>query len=681
MLKKTYDISPPVVTVLLFLLLLFFARCTGDSSNTSRFYHPDYFTPVFDKVRATDYANKESAFWWMDSIFKQYPNPGLLDEDGRLNIKMYFYKDEVKDFPKALLYVDSILVMLRPHIDHKIICENYVQMLLVKGDIYFNAKDYSTGFRYYQQGKNLYTEKISDSTYPGSYLNRLGMVYFQQQKFNLAKELFQENYSYALTSENDSFGRLNELQSTMVWIANCYLNLKMPDSSTYYFNRVSAMITEMEDKYPTKKADIAYGKANIFRGQAMIQDQRKQYSAAEEFFLKSIQESPHAFYKLSTQTFLAKMYIDNNSYAKADALMDIIKKSIDSLSDGWQLANWYRLKSLLYSKQGNDKQAYKLLNLYNVYTDSLTKIDKAFQEFNIGYETRNHEQEMRYEALKKRSDLQYVYLIATAVFSILVLVIVSLIWFNLKRSSRLKREVEKKNLDLEKSFHALEQSHQENTTLMQVVAHDLKNPISAVQNLVYSLIKRTQEDESKEMLTLIKSACTSCITLVKELLNNKKSVSIQKEDVDIGELLYQCVNLLQTKAQEKNQRILLTSQNVYVKLNRQKIWRVMSNIITNAIKFSPENADIQVFLVKKNKDILLSVEDQGIGISEEKKETIFSSFGSIGNQGTNGEESHGLGLAICKKIIDEHGGQIWFNSYVGKGSVFYIELPTGQEVE
>jgi len=240
----------------------------------------------------------------------------------------------------------------------------------------------------------------------------------------------------------------------------------------------------------------------------------------------------------------------------------------------------------------------------------------------------------------------------------------------------LNLEIQQKNTDLQNAFTSLEQSHNENNRIIKVVAHDLRNPISGINNLVNSLLKKQLPEELKEVLGIIRYACGNSIALIKDLLAEKKELrDIQKEMVDLGKLLQQCVELLQIKADEKNQQLSLKTEHVIVMLNRQKIWRVISNIINNAIKFSPENAVINIHLKRKKDTVLLSVHDNGIGIPAELHDKIFELAPEASRTGTAGEESHGLGLSITQKIIEEHHGKIWFESEAGEGSVFYVELP------
>ena len=141
-------------------------------------------------------------------------------------------------------------------------------------------------------------------------------------------------------------------------------------------------------------------------------------------------------------------------------------------------------------------------------------------------------------------------------------------------------------------------------------------------------------------------------------------------------LVSNSIDLLRFKAAEKNQRIVFealdTPEELYI--SREKIWRVMSNLISNAIKFSPRGAEILVKVGHRDDNILISVKDHGIGIPAEMKQTVFNMFTEAKRPGTIGEPSFGLGLSISKQIVESHGGEIWFESVPGKGTTFYVLL-------
>ena len=102
---------------------------------------------------------------------------------------------------------------------------------------------------------------------------------------------------------------------------------------------------------------------------------------------------------------------------------------------------------------------------------------------------------------------------------------------------------------------------------------------------------------------------------------------------------------------------------------------MFSNLVVNAIKFSPLQGEINISVVKSKNSALVTVADEGIGIPREQQAFVFDRFTAVRRKGTNGERSFGLGLSICKEIVEEHGGIIQFESSEGKGTSFHISLP------
>ncbi len=302
--------------------------------------------------------------------------------------------------------------------------------------------------------------------------------------------------------------------------------------------------------------------------------------------------------------------------------------------------------------------------------------DKNFVNTDIGKEFENLELKYSNESLQKESKVKSLYLIIASFTFVSIAIITLLVWYNLKRTKKLHLQLKQKNEEMQKAFFSLEQSHNENSRIIRIVAHDLKNPISAISNLIYSLLKKDYPGDLKEVLQLIKTACNNSMTLINDLLHEKRGAeAIRKELVDMKTLMEYCVDLLQAKANEKNQQLTLHAETTLLMINRQKMWRVISNIVNNAIKFSPEYATIDINLQRKESSVLLSVRDPGIGIPLPMRDKIFSMSPDANRTGTIGEESHGLGLSITRKIVEEHQGKIWFDSIDGKGSIFYVELP------
>jgi two-component system sensor histidine kinase VicK len=116
-------------------------------------------------------------------------------------------------------------------------------------------------------------------------------------------------------------------------------------------------------------------------------------------------------------------------------------------------------------------------------------------------------------------------------------------------------------------------------------------------------------------------------------------------------------------------------EEIYVEFDDMKLMQAVNNLISNAIKFTPKGGIITVCLTDKDKTVLITVADNGIGIPQKYHDTLFDKFTRARRPGLNGEPTTGLGMSIIKTIVEWHRGQIWFESEENKGSTFYIEIP------
>ena len=153
--------------------------------------------------------------------------------------------------------------------------------------------------------------------------------------------------------------------------------------------------------------------------------------------------------------------------------------------------------------------------------------------------------------------------------------------------------------------------------------------------------------------------------------------TLKKEPVALAPLLESCVSTLQFRASEKKQSILLHAENVTVLIDQEKIWRVIINLLDNAIKFSPQDATIQVTSFRQMDTAIITVADKGIGIPPTLITKLFTVDNQAKRKGTAGETSFGLGLVIVRQIIQAHGGSISVESKEKEGTTFRIEVPTG----
>ncbi len=230
----------------------------------------------------------------------------------------------------------------------------------------------------------------------------------------------------------------------------------------------------------------------------------------------------------------------------------------------------------------------------------------------------------------------------------------------------------------------IEQINAHKNITLEVLSHDLKEPLGMMRLTASSMKKdlaNIGSDNIMESLSFIQEMCERNMKLVRSMVNREfvKSavVELKKERADIVWELQDVVRFYRKShlRELKDFRFSSSDEKIYLFLDSMKFLQVINNLISNAIKFTPFGGIIDVRAQNKEKSVLISVADNGIGIPESLKPSLFDR-GEVGlKPGLNGEDSGGLGMSIIKTIVTLHGGSVWFESTEGEGSIFYIELP------
>jgi signal transduction histidine kinase len=262
---------------------------------------------------------------------------------------------------------------------------------------------------------------------------------------------------------------------------------------------------------------------------------------------------------------------------------------------------------------------------------------------------------------------------------LLAAVIISMFWRNARQNRRIHATLEHQYKRLTTTTTALENGNKNYARLIRVVAHDLRNPIGAINSITSMKMGRTSQSKDEEWMQLVEKASQRCLQLITELLETDFEIreeTLQKEKVDVTALVQQAAQLLNYRATEKHQQLIIRESTVApILADREKLTRVLDNLVVNAIKFSPNGAAITITTAETPTDVIISVHDTGMGIPPEIADKLFEPFEStVKRKGTAGEQSFGLGLYICRQIIQAHGGRIWFESQPGQGSDFFISL-------
>jgi two-component system sensor histidine kinase VicK len=220
--------------------------------------------------------------------------------------------------------------------------------------------------------------------------------------------------------------------------------------------------------------------------------------------------------------------------------------------------------------------------------------------------------------------------------------------------------------------------------LLNILSHDLLGPLGTIRNLSAIIKKKTLDSERKELSKLVNSIeriSSNSVTMIRNLLAQEFLESASAELVlrrtNLVEVIRETVDGYK-QSEETLQRTFnfsATKEIIQIDIDETKVVQAYNNLVSNAIKFTPENGIIDISIEEEADTVLLTVSDNGVGIPEKHHQGLFDKFTDARRTGLHGEVSHGLGMSIVKSIIDWHHGQIWFESKEHTGTTFYIRLP------
>ena len=224
--------------------------------------------------------------------------------------------------------------------------------------------------------------------------------------------------------------------------------------------------------------------------------------------------------------------------------------------------------------------------------------------------------------------------------------------------------------------------------LLGMAAHDLRNPLSVVSAASEFLLedagRALPEGKKTDFMRRIHASSEFMLKLIDDLLDVAKiesgKLDLDLTDGDIGGLVDDNLAINVTLAEKKNIRLDFQRLSALprFRFDRGKVEQVLNNLVSNALKFSQSGTRVTVTAARMNGSVLVSVRDHGQGIPAEELGKLFLPFSKTSVRSTAGERSTGLGLAIARKIVEGHGGHIWAESEVGKGSVFSFSLPVSK---
>ena len=219
--------------------------------------------------------------------------------------------------------------------------------------------------------------------------------------------------------------------------------------------------------------------------------------------------------------------------------------------------------------------------------------------------------------------------------------------------------------------------------LVSLTSHELKTPLTAIKAMSELLLAyELGEDERREMTEDILKQAERLETLIKEILDASQldsgRIHADLKEVDLTEAVGEVIDDLETQINGRKLSVRLERRLPHVKADPAKLRQILVNLISNALKYSPDSSAVMVQATPYEDWVRVSIKDHGIGIKREDRDRLFKKFQRIPDPSNRKTAGTGLGLYIVKGLVELHGGEVEVNSTYGKGSTFSFTLPAAQ---
>ncbi|PCJ95029.1 MAG: histidine kinase [Flavobacteriaceae bacterium] len=509
-----------------------------------------------------------------------------------------------------------------------------IEMLSIMNEniasLYASQKDYNQSLVFYKKVKKI-NDEIGNEVYSAETMSNMASTYADMG--NLEYAMFNINKSISIFEKHDIIDWLAYAYEVK---GKTYLKQKKYKWALHWYNQGEMLHEKIEDD--RGKIDLINGMAEAYHG-------LKKDSISEIYALEAFQISNRMQFKEGKKKCAKTLYQINKNkedYATAIKYLEIYQSLSDTLSRNENQKSLTMLKTKI---------------AHDVQKEALMVSNK--------------------KALAKQRG----YIYGAGIILLILCLVTFLIYRNEKIQKKLNAELQSKKIALEKREEELSEINETKDKLFSIIGHDLRGPIGALQGLLKMYVEG--DVKKSEFLSFIPRLHED-VNHISFTLNNllswgqtqMKGTITRPTKISIKTIVADNINLLSKGANNKSIRIVnRIPENTLAWSDSNQIDIVIRNLISNALKFTPENGMITIEAQSKKEDWLISVKDTGIGMDKETQEKLFEKSSNFTTHGTNNEKGTGLGLSLCKEMIENNKGTIWVDSIIRKGTNFHFTLP------
>ena len=630
--------------------------------------------------------------------------------------------DSIKSDEDTLL-IAELRTLSIPIIQKNELENNIGPLFKAWGQYYERTFAYDSAIAYFTKRVNYYENK-GDSLELAHAFYSLAGAYTDIDEFVYSASLYVKSLTLY-----EKVGTLEDLGDTYNALANNYYYSGDSKIAIGYYEKA----IDIFEKAEGKEKELSMVLANI----AAMHSELRLYAVAETYYTRAIEiiegkdfhrELIGAYLgmgivKEELKEFDKAFEYYKNAHDLAILENDILQIGFALQSFGYYYlaigiydsAEWYGMKSLQYSEKVNSsllrqnsyeilhdayynlrkyKQAYDYLKIVRTETDSLFDLSSARQlnAIQAQYETEKKELELaKQRELIQQNENQIARqnLYRNFLYGVLSLfvVIMVLIFRNQKLQKKANRLLKVKNSEIASQRDHIQMLEKAKSRWFINISHELKTPLTLIKGPVDQLINKSgMNDEDLKKLQLASRNLKVLDTMIHEILDlsnfESGTVKLNKSVFDLVKLSQQTFESFSSYALINEVKLDFSfplSEPIYISADYSKLTKLISNLVSNAIKFTQSGGQVSMIVTENSDFVVIRVKDNGKGIAETDLPHIFNRFYQVNDPDFTSSGS-GIGLSICKEIIDLHGGSIQVASTLGIGSEFEVLLPAQLKV-
>ncbi|WP_153801243.1 HAMP domain-containing histidine kinase [Foetidibacter luteolus] len=626
------------------------------------------------------------ANYLLDSAYRANAATNAFDKANYFTRKYKYCYDANKDFRTAYLFVDSAIQLLQKNTGDKKLVEMYVEALNDKGFLLRKENNYEAALKYYLIADKVFKRYIADTCAALGSPSAIGDLFYSTRNYKNAIRYYLDDYRRHVSCDGRQFQNFFAIEKILLSVGICYTNLDMYDSAYIYLDSSLRFVRTRQKDYDMRRQPNfpLIAEAVITGFMANVIAKRGDAAMAEPMFMGSMAISRTAdveFYA-SQLAQLTEMYIKQRQTGKAMQTF----KSLDSLLNRYPLPETritYHKLQLLFDETSKNYEGYlRDAALYESAVDSFNASVKNFRHLDLQREFAINQQMGINETLEEKNKGKNNIIILGLFAIILVLTIAFLSWKDVTRNRKraaslanLNNLLAGKNRELEEASIELREIIGNNKRIVNIMAHDLRSPLSGMQLLFYSIGKKQNPFISKHLATRMGVFCQYMLSIIKVLL--KKEIDADTDllsftRINFGSLIKSIISGLGKKVTDKNISITAVPADINVVDNLPKMKLLLTSFLLPLIESADPNESIEIVAEKYNgENIILLLNTARVNLGKNFAESL----SPAGNKsGITHFKGYKYFQHIAWQTIKENRGRLLLEDGFGYGCISLIRL-------